>query len=332
MTDRSKFEAMLEALINEDQETAKELFHNIVVAKSREIYEELLESDFGAPKEEEDGADDSEEDAGAEGGGEDEGESEDDGSDEDVEDRVQDLEDALEDLKAEFEQLLAGEKHEEEGEPGIHGGELDGMEPDMDGEEGEENPFGGEEGPEEEQEESMGGEKVIHHVHHDGSAAMESVDADEQLIREYVEKVGMDWDHAENGKEGAHVGAQAGSVTGSINTKSALDGSIKNDMGGTASNIAQNGKANTTTFANQGQLKGDAVLKGTVVPNPDAKGNINVPGGKAGKTGFKTQVSQGHGAEKKGERPGKMAGAHTGDMGGQRGEQSTQSTIRPLKK
>ena len=42
MTDRAQFEAMLEALINEDQETAKEIFHNIVVGKSREINEELL--------------------------------------------------------------------------------------------------------------------------------------------------------------------------------------------------------------------------------------------------------------------------------------------------
>ena len=48
MTDRAQFEAMLEALINEDQETAKEIFHNIVVAKSREIYEELLSEDFEA--------------------------------------------------------------------------------------------------------------------------------------------------------------------------------------------------------------------------------------------------------------------------------------------
>jgi riboflavin synthase len=46
MTDRAQFEAMLEALINEDQETAKEIFHNIVVGKSREIYEELLAEDF----------------------------------------------------------------------------------------------------------------------------------------------------------------------------------------------------------------------------------------------------------------------------------------------
>ena len=53
MTDRAQFEAMLNALINEDQEAAKEIFHNIVVAKSREIYEELLESDFSEAAEEE---------------------------------------------------------------------------------------------------------------------------------------------------------------------------------------------------------------------------------------------------------------------------------------
>ena len=46
MTDRKKFEQMLELLINEETEKAKELFHDIVVEKSREIYESLLESDF----------------------------------------------------------------------------------------------------------------------------------------------------------------------------------------------------------------------------------------------------------------------------------------------
>jgi hypothetical protein len=46
MTDRSKFEQMLEHLINEDEQKAKELFHDIVVAKSREIYETLISEDF----------------------------------------------------------------------------------------------------------------------------------------------------------------------------------------------------------------------------------------------------------------------------------------------
>ena len=114
MTDRKQFEAMLEALISDNQEEAKEIFHNIVVAKSREIYEELLAEDFGAPEEEE-------EEGEEEGEEEDEGEEEEGGdatddfisdveddetdSDEgegegDLEDRVMDLEDALEELKA----------------------------------------------------------------------------------------------------------------------------------------------------------------------------------------------------------------------------------------
>ena len=137
MTDRAQFEAMLNALINEDQDAAKEIFHNIVVAKSREIYEELLESDFAPEQEEEEEVDEmfgseeeSEEEESPFGDEEEEeseeeespfGDEEDEAEEGDMEDRVMDLEDALEDLKAEFEQLLAGEEHEEENEPGIHG-------------------------------------------------------------------------------------------------------------------------------------------------------------------------------------------------------------------
>ena len=46
MTDRSKFEQMLEYLISEEQDKAKELFHQLVVEKSRQIYEEILSEDF----------------------------------------------------------------------------------------------------------------------------------------------------------------------------------------------------------------------------------------------------------------------------------------------
>ena len=270
MTDRAQFEAMLEALINEDQEKAKEIFHQIVVGKSREIYEELLAEDFdiseeaeemeeegeeaqvenidqGNPyakaedeeeegadeEEEEEGSDDSEEDGEEEFGGE-EGEGEEEGDDEGLEDRVMDLEDALEDLKAEFEQLIAGEEHEEEQNPGIHGGELDGL---------------GDMGDEEEVDEFAG-------------------------LMEYTIKVPS----PKGGDNGA-------------NTKSTID-NMKNDMGGTTANIAQN--FSTTTGGTQGGLL-----------NPSSKeenfGNVNVPGGKAGKTAF-TKQEPGHGAEKAGKK------------------------------
>ena len=205
MTDRAQFEAMLEALINEDQETAKEIFHNIVVGKSREIYEELLESDFqlgeegeevAAPVEEEaeeEVAEEDEEESDDEVGaddeegeespfGDEEGEEEGDG---DIEDRVMDLEDALDELKAEFEQLMGGEE----------GGDEFGGEPEMGGDEfGGEPAFGGDE------EEEM-----------------------EQMF-EYVNKVSLP-KHGDNG----------------VNVKSTVAG--KNDMGGTTANIAKGGEA-----------------------------------------------------------------------------------------
>jgi len=339
MTDRTQFEAMLEALINEDQETAKDIFHNIVVAKSREIYEELLESDFPPAKEEEgaEGGDDGEDkEDDSEIGGDatddfekdienDDDEAEDDADDMskdegDVEDRVQDLEDALEDLKAEFEQLMSqeeGEGHDFGGEEEPAGDEFGGEEPGMDGEEPDMD-FGGET----EEDEGMDpGAKKIEVTHH--HSFMED---DEALIREYVEKVGMDWDSAATSQEGGHVGAQAGSVTGATNTTSIVNGRMVNDMGGTTANIAQGDKG-VEVFANKGKLQGTGVLSGEVVPNPDAKGNINVPGGKAGKTGFKTQVAGGGIDRQSGfNKPGKNVGANTGAHSNP-GESNTHSIV-----
>jgi hypothetical protein len=261
MTDRTQFEAMLEALINEDQETAKEIFHNIVVAKSREIYEELLESDFmedemagmePAPEEpvqteeSEDNADDSEEDDSEEDDSEEDdsevdgdagddfvsdvdGEEDGEGEDGAIEDRVMDLEDALDELKAEFEQLMAGEEGEE------HMDDMGGMD-DMGAE------------PE------MGGE-------HDELDAM----------MEYVDKVALP-KHGDNG----------------ANAKSVVAG--KNDMGGTTANIAKS--FSTTSGGTQGGLaKPSTTLQDG--------GNINKPGANAGKTAFKKK-EPGHGPERKG--------------------------------
>ena len=270
MTDRNQFEAMLEALINEDQETAKEIFHNIVVAKSREIYEELLSEDFDleeASKEEDDDKkaekDEKDEDKVDEAFGEEDSEDEpedepeddsddvggdasddmigdvtdgeeddsEDLSDEEQTDRILDLEDALEELKAEFEQLMAGEQ---------------GEEPAMD--------MPGEEEP------GMDA----------GMGAPEEGD-ELQRFMEYVDKVALP-KHGDNG----------------ANTKSIVAG--KNDMGGTTANIAKGGEA-----------KGEGTKGGLLNPatKEDNAGNINVPGGNAGKTAFKKK-EPGHGAEKKG--------------------------------
>ena len=53
-------EQMLEHLVNDDQTKAEELFHEYVVAKSREIYEGLIESEMPKDEDEEDDEDDEE--------------------------------------------------------------------------------------------------------------------------------------------------------------------------------------------------------------------------------------------------------------------------------
>ena len=145
--DNRKFEQLIDMIINENEEQARELFHEIVVEKSREIYEsmmdedELMESgdmvgdlmdevesdDQMAMNEEEDeeelddismDMDDMEMD-----------DEEDEMRDEaDLEDRVVDLEDKLDELMAEFEEIMGrdeemgdeeemmGDEEEEEGE------------------------------------------------------------------------------------------------------------------------------------------------------------------------------------------------------------------------
>jgi hypothetical protein len=269
MTDRAQFEAMLEALINEDQESAKEIFHNIVVSKSREIYEELLAEDFtedqnatsgqggddmpmgemfgdeeGSEDDSEEPADDAEDDAEDDGDdAEDDGEENpfgDEGGEEgegDMEDRVMDLEDALEELKAEFEQLMSGE----EGEEHMGGDDMGGMD-------------------------AMGGDDM-------GGMGAPEEELEGQLF-EYVNKVSV----PKGGDNGT-------------NTKSVID-NMKNDMGGTTANIAKS--FSTEKGGTQGGL-----LKPTTQPQDG--GNINKPGANAGKTAFKKK-EPGHGAEKAGAK------------------------------
>jgi len=244
MTDRAQFEAMLEALINEDQEAAKEIFHNIVVGKSREIYEELLESDFGVIDESDKDDDDDEDDAEQElanpftsdedesdddeSDEDDEDEDDEDESDDDLENRVLDLEEALEELKAEFDELLAGEENEQEHTDMFND---------------EEDEFGGELSDDDSE------IKEIHHFHHDGDDS----DAEFNQFMEYVNKVALP-KHGESG----------------VQTKSAV--ASKNDMGGTAANIAQ------SRAASKGGTQGGLLNPTT---KPQTGGNVNVPGAKS---------------------------------------------------
>lgn len=142
----AKFEKLIDLIINEDQERAEQLFHEIVVEKSREIYESIIDEDMTTDlideiSSEEEGMDDMMEDddeftADEEIDGDydvegdmgdeevefeldaDEGEDHHDdvGGNEELEDRVVDLEDKLDELMAEFESMMGDEGSDEDEE------------------------------------------------------------------------------------------------------------------------------------------------------------------------------------------------------------------------
>jgi hypothetical protein len=249
----NKYEKLIEYIINDDESKARELFHEIVVEKSRDIYESLMDAEVeetvggnavdslvdeisadeeGISEDDLEGSEEfelgdeesSDEEMDAEmdfdASGELDSHEEEHGE---VEDRVQDLEDALDELKAEFDKLMSAEAGEEE-----HAGEFE--QPEV-----EESVTEAEECDDEEDEDEEDEEKV--------KESKSEVD----LMREYVEKVS-----APSNTEGAD------------NKQSTVAG--KNDMGGTTANIAKGGEETGRTAPKAKEI---------------ASGNRNVPGGKA---------------------------------------------------
>jgi len=290
MSDKSKFEQMLEKLVADDRTAAEEIFHDIVVEKSRSIYEGLLENDIkdieveetskeDESKKDDDAVDEASKDESKEDDAVDEASKDEETTDEslldienteiapveahggdatddmvadigmpaptgdmdngddsekgeeEIEDRVVDLEDAIDDLKAEFEKMMGDEDKSDDAE---------GDDAEDNGEEKEDEAF---------VDQSAEGETAIAVAPELGEQpAVETAvpkTASEE-IREYVNKVGV-----------THT-------DGSDNSKSPVAG--KNDMGGTASNIAKGGE----------ETGGKAPA-----PKEDNAGNINVPGAKA---------------------------------------------------
>jgi hypothetical protein len=136
--DNRKFEKLIDLIINENEEQARALFHDIVVEKSREIYESMMEDDMDMVDDmadegkkfggqvgqmmdeigvEEEGMYEDEEDLefDAMDAGEDEMidiDMDDEGGEEEseeLEDRVVDLEDKLDQLMAEFEEIMGSD-------------------------------------------------------------------------------------------------------------------------------------------------------------------------------------------------------------------------------
>ena len=300
MADSKQFEEMLECLVNEDKVKAEELFHNIVVEKSREIYENLLEDDLD--DEEVDETSDEEVDEASD------DEEVDEASDEEVDEASED-DDLEEDFNLdEFEVEGEDDMDMDAGDPaddmmsdiadmGDEEGE-DGDEPEGDVEErvGDledaldelkaefEDMMAGDEGDDEDDAEMPADDDMdMDSDDEEGDEEMpeasdEEVDetSDDEVeegskeelspteqMREYVEKI-----TPKMGDNGA-------------NTKSTVAGA--NNMGGDASNLVQG--------ADEKGMKAAG-------PKDIASGNVNVPGGKASKS--MSSNTKGHGAEKKG--------------------------------
>jgi hypothetical protein len=297
----SKYEQLIEYIINEDEAKARELFHQIVVEKSREIYESLIDEqdleevggnqvdqmvdeittdEEGMDEAEEmdievDSEEDGEEDEDGMDMGDDGMDAGDDemdmGDDGDIEGRVMDLEDALDELKAEFDSLM--------GDDGMDDGMDMGGDDDM-GMGGDDDMGMGDEGDEEMPEGQYGmmeaAKKSKKEEMLKDKKAKKMTEA--EWIREYVEKIGEPFPgkNTETGEVGA-------GGTASLNTKSVVAG--KNDMGGTAANIAKGGAesdpSGTPNKKPSGLLKDGQDLIGKVQ---------NSPGANAGKSAYKSKA------------------------------------------
>ena len=283
MAEKSLLEQMLERLVNDDQAKAEELFHEYVVGKSREIYENLIEAEM-ADDEEEEEVDEAAEDEDAE----------EEKVDEEFEDIAYEGDDEMPPMGGDPTDDLEGEMGpEEDGDLADESEEelfqdLDSI---VDELQARFDALGGGDA-----EADMGDEM--------GAPDEMKDDFDLATVREYVEKVPGGHGAEKKGQgEGALSGTGKLSQGSSTNAKSIVAG--KNDMGGTTANIlGSKEEAAKHVGAGGGQLSGSSLFKGTA--KEDNAGNINVPGGKAG--GAFSKKEPGHGAEKKGEAEGKFSG------------------------
>ena len=314
----NKFEKLIEYIINDEDQKARELFHDIVVEKSRDIYESIMdeeqmeervhgdqvgdmvdeigheesvgeaEDEFADAGEEELGGDEDlgDEESGEEFGGDTEGNP----AEEEIEDKVMNIDAKLDELLAKFDEIMGDEGH---------GDEMPAEEPamDMDHEMGAEeqpeepamfegeNPFAKGSGKSGSAQSGKSGSAKSGKSGKSGSGKMESKGTAE-LMREYVDKI-QDM-NLTGASEGDAVGG-AGKKT-SVNTKSITGPGA--DFGGTpvkATGPTSNQDGTTPTKASNEYNKGQSEIK---------SGNRNVPGGKADSlesTG--KEYSKEHGAE-----------------------------------
>jgi hypothetical protein len=300
----NKFEKLIEYIINDEDQKARELFHDIVVEKSRDIYESIMDEESmeetvagpqvedmvdeithdesHAMENDEEGEQEFDLDQDGEEDGEVAGEFPADSGEEEFgrdeeEDKILNIDAKLDELLAKFDEIMGDEGHGEE----VHA-----EEPAMDMG----NEMGAEEQPEAFAEAKEGsaqsgksGSAKSGNPFAKGSAQSgksgsaksgKSGKSGTEMMREYVDRIGDIYGGEGDASEGDAVGA-AGKKT-AVNTK---PGSIGpgNNFGGTpvkATGPTSNQDGTTPTKASNEYNKGQGEIK---------SGNRNVPGGKADK-------------------------------------------------
>tara|TARA_B100000676_G_C18039523_1_gene824004 strand:+ start:425 stop:1468 length:1044 start_codon:yes stop_codon:yes gene_type:complete len=333
MANQSKFEAMLEKLIAEDKAGAEELFHEIVVEKSRSIYEQLIEDDVAdvevdeASKSEDEKVDEKEAKA--------DDEAVDEASKEDADDKVEEKADAKDEDKVE-------EKTDEKAEDKVE--EADAEATDEKANEDFEDVIT----PEADADMKMGGDAaddMIADIEDDGEDKEDDDDADDKDMEDRVvdledalddlkaefdsmmsdkkdddmgdeDKGDMDDmdDEGDEEKEDEAIEVapeaeldieQPAMETKVAQSSAELMREYVTKVSAPSNNDAADNKK--STVAGKNDMGGDAsnIVKGgeetggkAESPKEDSAGNVNVPGGKASKS--MSAMPKGHGAEKKG--------------------------------
>ena len=313
----NKYEQLIEHIINDDEAKARALFHQIVVEKSRDIYESLMDEEYaeedihaGNPVDRmmdeiqgdetmqaEEEEMDMEPEMGMDDMGMDDMGMDDMGGEQDLESKVMDLESELEALKAEFEALMGDEAGEEEHSDMDMGGDDEEGDEESD-EEGNDEMFEAkdEDDEDDEEDDEEDDDKEMSESVQRKAYPKTAVD----LMREYVEKVA-----APSNTEFAPVGTGAGGDKAAGNTKNPLAG--KNDMGGTTQNIAKGGTgADANPDGTSSKFKADGKLVKNAQEIDVAKRNVNKPGGNKGAQdwyGTKASAKKGEGQTTDGSVP-----------------------------
>lgn len=264
----TKFEQLLDFLVNEEHEKANELFHEIVVEKSREIYENLIAEEEDESKEMDEAEDDQEESV--EEAEDDQEESVDEGADEDTDESLE-LEDSY-GMEAD-DGFGGGDEHDATDELGQEIGAEHGDEEDGD-EKSEDDAIFDIKNAIQELEaafaelEKAQGDETGHEFGDEDGEEMDEPEDEMMGLREYRETVGNDWDKNSQKTDGQIAGANSGekmptasSGKSTVNLKAESE---KPTSGANAKNIAQGQAGEGTNVGTSPNAK--------VIPNSLAGG------------------------------------------------------------